>query len=263
MDRYDSVIDALEEVRPASLMRHRNSSPGFKPKSQFPRRSCDGHFAFLNSSSSSSSSTSQSNGRCRNLPASPSHHPHMIGHNPSEYQLITGRQFRPRVNTLPDALSVVGTPERDKVRDKNRARSQSYTPSPTTINSNNGFNGARRRRRSQDRIAETDNWTNYRKPSADLRKFSISDSNDFDCDYLSNNWDRSIYRILVLGADRVGKSSLLKQLVCEEEMNKFSRKDRNVKMLLQLEDKEISISFDNQPFRDDLLNNAHHEKVRN
>lgn len=238
MNRYDSVMAALDEVRPPSAMRHRNSSPGVRPKSEFPRRSCDGHFAFLTAGSS--------NDRQQYF------HPSV--QYQTEYQALTGRQFRPRVNTLPDALSGVSSPECDKVRDRERARSHSYTPSPNVHNGS-----GRRRRRSQERILETDNWKNYRKPSADLRKFSISD----DCDYFYNNHDRSGYRILVLGADRVGKSSLLRQLVCEEEIEKMPRKDRNVKMVLQIEDKDISITFDNQPFRDDLLNNGHHhEKVR-
>ncbi|XP_074596728.1 uncharacterized protein LOC141851836 [Brevipalpus obovatus] len=336
-DDYDTIMSPLDEIKPSILVKHRNSSPGVRPRSNFPRRSCDGHFAFLSSSSNghdrspgsrSPSLSPKPTSRLHHQP-SPNHHlnyyshvnkpvvspfpnmstinnnnnhahhngmnngnilgtdyhAHHLNSNHNHHQLANDygnhrsdqsipftpnqlqRPFRPRVNTLPDALSgIVPLELRERDRDKReqRARSQSYTPTPSNGLVNSSTNSAssnanRRRRRSQERILETDTWNNYRKRSIDPRKFSISDTSDY---YEIDRGDDSMYRILVLGADRVGKSSLLRQLIREEEIDKFSQNERNVKMLLQIEDRDVSIVFDNQPFQDDLLSNRNnHEKI--
>lgn len=262
-----------DEIKPPTVIRHRNSSPGVRPRSYFPRRSCDGHFAFLSGDSYSNDRHHEHYYQIQQLqqrsqplhkppPPQPIHGKHLPdshSQNSNELQVnSSGRFFRPRVNTLPDALCGISIPPEVKRERESRSRSQSYTPTPTSgLGSNGHSNG--RRRRSQERILETDSWTNYRKRSIDPRKFSISGTPD----YCLKDHDDSVYRVLVLGADKVGKTSLLRQLVREEEIGKFRRRDRNVKMLLSMEDKDVTIIFDNQAFENDLLNNRnHHTKVR-
>lgn len=319
--------------------RHRNSSPSIKPRQYHPRRSCDGHFAFLTANASSSSSspspsklTNNSNNHSHNFtfdtdgrgssPVSSStstssispsrgqsmvlngfhqpqsqqqYHYHINNDTNRHYQhqssqqqqhrsssLSTGptvnpqvqrtqQYFRPRVNTLPDALSgiVLNVIETDR---RARSRSQSYTP-PTSNNHSNhqhtnnnyttnggGGVGRKSRRKSQERVSysDADSWTNYRKTSIDPRKFSISEVHD---DSIPERDDKS-YRVLVLGADKVGKTTLLHQLIRQEEMEKLSHRERSIKMLIPIDNVDVSIIFDNQPFNDDLLNDRmHHEKV--
>ncbi|XP_015792898.1 uncharacterized protein LOC107369455 [Tetranychus urticae] len=334
MNRSNQILSPVNEPGYRYPTRHRNSSPSVKPRQYFPRRSCDGHFAFLTASTSATSTypivdnkpgltntcngsnsnldfitsmdnrtdspTSSSNSTSSISPISQSimlnvhsyHTPQPPMHQQNQYQYSskdnrhyqlknqqpnqhrssigtpqvqrTQHYFRPRVNTLPDALNgiVLNVQEPDR---RTRSRSQSYTP-PTGNHYNNMTNGTvngggrRSRRKSQERLSysDADSWTNYRKTSIDPRKFSISEVND-DC---LPERDAKTYRVLVLGADKVGKTTLLHQLIRQEEMEKLSRRERSIKMLIPIDNVDISIIFDNQPFNDDLLDDRiHHEKI--